>query len=69
MFSVGNVLKNLHILLTFNRNLLRHVFFKRESKKDGRTERISIETDKQLELEIPSILTGQDKLQRKYVAC
>ncbi|XP_022787694.1 uncharacterized protein LOC111327719 [Stylophora pistillata] len=35
----------------------------RETKKDGRTERISIETDQQLELELPPILTRCDKLQ------
>ncbi|CAB3990798.1 Hypothetical predicted protein, partial [Paramuricea clavata] len=35
----------------------------RETKKDGRTERISIETNYQLELELPSILYGKDKLQ------
>ena len=38
---------------------------KRESKKDGRAERISIDTDHQLEIEFKSILSGKDKLQRK----
>ena len=37
----------------------------RETKENGRTERISIETDHQLELEFPAILYGSDKLQRK----
>ena len=41
--------------------------FLREAKKDGRTERIAIETDQQLELELPSIFNGRDKLQCKYV--
>lgn len=46
-----------------------HIYFgaflvkNRESKRDGRTERYIIETDHQLELELPSILSGKDKLQ------
>ena len=34
----------------------------RGSRTSGRQERYSIESDKQLELEIPSILNGVDKL-------
>ena len=41
-------------------------FIHRETKHDGRTERISIDMDHQLELEFPPILCGSDKLQRKY---
>ena len=41
------------------------VFIQRETKQDGRTERISIDTDHQVELEFPPILCGSDKLQRK----
>ena len=46
-----------------------HIFFgafllkSRETKREGRTERYSIETDHQLESELPSILSGKDKLQ------
>lgn len=39
------------------------VSLNRETKENGRTERISIETDHQLELEFPAILYGSDKLQ------
>ena len=35
----------------------------RDSKRDSRTERYIIETDDHLELELPSILSGKDKLQ------
>jgi len=42
------------------------VSLNRETKQNGRAERISIETDHQLELEWPLILNGSDKLQRKY---
>ncbi|XP_044172245.1 uncharacterized protein LOC122956628 [Acropora millepora] len=41
------------------------VSLNRETKENGRTERISIETDHQLELEFPAILYGSDKLQCK----
>ena len=37
----------------------------RQAKKDGRAERFVIETDHQLELEFPSILNGNDKIQRE----
>ena len=37
----------------------------RQAKKDGRAERFVIETDHQLELELPSILNGNDKIQRE----
>lgn len=35
----------------------------RETRCDGRTERIAIATNMQLELELPSIVSGIDKLQ------
>lgn len=38
----------------------------RGSRISGRQERYTIDTDKQLELEIPSILNGVDKLLSKY---
>lgn len=38
----------------------------RGSRISGRQERYTIDTDKQLELEIPSILIGVDKLLSKY---
>ena len=37
----------------------------RQAKSDGRAERFVIETDHQLELEFPSILNGNDKIQRE----
>ena len=37
----------------------------RESRTNGKTERFAIETDHQLQLELPSISNGNDKLQRK----
>ena len=37
----------------------------RQTKKDGRAERYVIEMDHQLELEFPSILNSNDKLQRE----
>ena len=43
------------------------ICIQRETKQDGRTERISIETDRQLDLELPSTENGTDKLQSKYV--
>ena len=49
--------------ITINRKYIHiyiPVFSHRETKKDGRTERISIETNYQLELELPSILYGKD---------
>ena len=39
----------------------------RQTKKDGRAERYIIETDHQLELELPSILNSNDKLQRELL--
>ena len=39
----------------------------RESKREGRTERYGIEKDHQLELELPSILSGKDKLQGECI--
>ena len=42
------------------------ICMQRETKQDGRTERISIDTDRQLDLELPSIENGTDKLQSKY---
>ena len=38
----------------------------RESKRDSRTECYIIETDHQLELELPSILSGKNKLQGEW---
>jgi thioredoxin-related protein len=35
----------------------------RETKTNGRTERIAIETDQQLALELPEIVYGRDRLQ------
>ena len=35
----------------------------RETKINGRTERIAIETDQQLALEMPEIVYGRDRLQ------
>lgn len=35
------------------------------TKRDGRVERIAIDTDHQLQLEFQPILDGKDKLQRK----
>ena len=39
--------------------------YNRETKNSGRTDRIAIETDDQLALELPDIVNGKDRRQSK----